>query len=175
MLNGCWMDVECCRWLVRLHCAESPTKWKSRTVSMSIQAIYQSCLEIGQPIDSLRQSLRHSLAPSFSPSLSLSLAMHFWHFIDWAGNWLWQLATGERQQCIRAASPEMQIFNNISLLSPCVCVCVFYLFSLEYSNLKLTSCMWTQCIPQTLDSYLSTLGEYPFPYSYSYSYSYSYL
>jgi len=59
--------------LCRKRC-RCPTKWKSRTVSMSIQAIYQSCLEIRQPIDSVQQSVRHSVSvSSFSVAVAVAV------------------------------------------------------------------------------------------------------
>lgn len=106
-----WMTGRLAAWLMVV---SSQLKWKSRTVSMSIQAIYQSCLEINQPKPSQAtqsvQSVSHSmcLVPVLLPTpvririqIQIQIliliqnhpilvpsvcAMHFWHFIDWRGN-----------------------------------------------------------------------------------------
>lgn len=159
MMLGCWMSVARPFALCRKRC-----RWPNK---MKVK----NCVHVNTSHISVmpRNRTTNRLAPPVSTSFSLSPSRLVWLLqlalpcisdillIEQAtgrGNRLWQLATGERQQwrtqCIHAASPEMQIFNNISFFSslPC-CQCVFYLFSLgftntEYSNLKLTSCMWTE-------------------------------
>jgi len=72
-------------WLAaRLMVVSSQLKWKSRTVSMSIQAIYQSCLEINQPKPNetepyqTRQSVRQSLNVSSLFCFRLQCGFWFW-------------------------------------------------------------------------------------------------
>lgn len=64
-----WMTGRLAAWLMVV---SSQLKWKSRTVSMSIQAIYQSCLEINQPKPSQAtqsvQSVSHSMSRPCSAS-----------------------------------------------------------------------------------------------------------
>lgn len=150
----CW-DVGC-RWLVRLHCAESavdgPTKWKSRTVSMSIQAIYQSCLEIGQPIDSLRQSVRHSVSPPLAWFGYCNWLCHAFLTFYWLSRQLaeatdcgnWQQASGNSDAHNASMLHPLKCKYLTTFLSSRPCLAGLGFTNTEYSNLKLTSCMWTE-------------------------------
>lgn len=127
-----WMTGRLAAWLMVV---SSQLKWKSRTVSMSIQAIYQSCLEINQPkpsqatpVSPVRQSLNVSSLFCFRLHYGFGFRFRyrFWFWFRIIRYWFLLSA-----QCISdillieeatltqihtQCREKMQIFNNLFFL-----------------------------------------------------------